>query len=343
MKVEHLQNQLKKYEIDAFYISNPLDIYYLVGIELSTGILLVDKKQAALFVDGRYQEVAQSLPIPSFSLEDLEKIMKHYSVIGFDEAKNTFREIRLLKEKGFSFLPLDSFVNKLRMQKSREELQAIKKSAAILQEGFQYLLGHLREGMAELDLEEIFVDFLKTKKATTAFKPIIAFGENSAKPHHRSSTKRLQYGDVVLLDMGASYEHYHSDMTRCFGFGRVHDAVEKIYSLVYEAKKRAITSIAIGKKAMEIDAVAREYLDEQGFGEFFIHSLGHGIGLETHEIPYLRKKNEDVIEENCVITIEPGLYFAKKFGIRIEDMIFVKNSSIENLTPLLDSAKIMII
>lgn len=146
-----------------------------------------------------------------------------------------------------------------------------------------------------------------------------------------------------LLDMGVCFHHYHSDMTRSFGFGSVDEEVKKVYSLVYEAKKRESKRLEKGKKAKEIDAVARTFLDGSGKGEFFIHSLGHGIGLETHEMPYLRKNREEIIPADCVVTIEPGLYFANRFGIRIEDMLLVKEEGCENLTPKLDSNKILLI
>lgn len=343
MRIEKIQKQVEKYPVQAFYISDPLDIFYLVGIELSTGILLINKDFSELYVDGRYKQVAKEFSIPSFPIEKLEAKMKEYTSIGFDEAKVTFREIRSLQEKGISLIPLDSFVKKIRMQKDLQEIQTIKKSVSILQKGFKFLVDQLKEGMEELELEEIFGDFLKTNKCTAAFKPIIAFGENSAKPHHRSSTRKLKNGEVVLLDMGVSFNHYHSDMTRCFGFGKVDQDVEKMYCLVYEAKKRAIDSLEVGKKAKEIDSVARTFLENAGYGDFFVHSLGHGIGLETHEIPYLKKLNDEVIPANCVLTIEPGLYFSNRFGIRIEDMILIKDDGIENLSTDLDSDKLIIV
>lgn len=341
MRIEKMQKNVEQYAVQALYISDPLDIFYLVGIELSTGVLLVDKKHSELYVDGRYKEVAQEFSLPSFPLEKLEENMKKYSSIGFDEAKTTFREIRTMQEKGICLNPLDPFVKKLRMQKDLQEIHRIKKSAAILQEGFQYMVGHLKEGVEELELEEVFGDFLKANKCTAAFKPIIAFGENCAKPHHRNSSRRLKNGEVVMFDMGVCHNYYHSDMTRCFAFGSVDPEVEKIYSLVYEAKKRAIESLEMGKKAQDVDAVARMFLKEKGYDEYFVHSLGHGIGLETHEMPYLRKKNEETIPDNCVLTIEPGLYFPKRFGIRIEDMIWIKKEGIENLTLRFDSDKLI--
>ena len=329
MKIEKMQKELARYGLEAFYISNPLDIFYLIGIELSTGVLLVDKKSAQLFVDGRYRQVAEELSIASFPLDTLDKRMQQLSSIGFDEAETTFKEIRMLQDKKVHLLPLDSFVKKIRMVKEIDEIEIIKKSAALLQEGFFYLTNRLKEGMEELEVEFEFGSYLKQIQCTEAFRPIIAFGENAAKPHHKNSKRKLKKGDVVLLDMGVCYEHYHSDMTRCFGFGKVEDEVEKMYALVYEAKKRAIDSLSKGKKCQDIDKVARGFLEKEGFGEFFIHSLGHGIGLETHELPILKKQNEEMLVANSVVTIEPGLYFPKRFGIRIEDMIWVKNEGFE--------------
>lgn len=329
----------------ALLITDPLDIFYLTGIALTVGTLLLSRNNAILFVDGRYKEAASQSQLIVADVETLPTtLVAIEGPCAFDSDHVTYAQYLSLLIKKNTLFPLASPIKRLRQIKEQEELEKLRVAAALCMRGMEKVMSILREGISEKEVaNEVEFFWKKEGGEKFSFDPIIAFGANSSKPHHRSSDAILRTGDIVLVDMGVVVSHYHSDMTRVFGFGNVDKKLVEIYAIVYEAKKRAIAGCIAGRAIKEVDALARDYITECGYGEAFVHGLGHGIGLETHEPPYLRKTVTTCLEENQVVTIEPGIYIPGLGGVRLEDMVIVQKNKSLNLTPQFDFPEMRIL
>lgn len=311
-------------------IEDPIDLYYLTGIELSLGQLVVTKEGATLYVDGRYQEEAQAKsPVPV--KEKLELSGK----VAFDAQKTTFARYEELK-KECEPIAISNPVQALRAHKDAAEVEKLKAASQLGLKGYHVILDALKEGVTEKEMVvELEIFWKREGGSGAAFSPIVAFGENSSKPHYHPSNRALKSGDVVLIDIGVKLDHYNSDMTRIFFFGHPDPKVEKIYAIVKEAQARALALCRPGVRLKELDLAARDYIAEQGYGKEFVHSLGHGLGLEVHEFPRIHSKGKDAdcsLEEGMVITIEPGIYLPGIGGIRLEDSVVITKEGYLNLT-----------
>jgi Xaa-Pro aminopeptidase len=328
-----------KEKIDALLIEKPIDLYYLTGLDLSLGSLLISKKGAQLFVDGRYLEMAKKKgPYPCvLSLPaNIKKAFDRCSSIGFDSAETTYQRWEVLKKLG-NFIPIKKPTDSARAIKSKEELKALKKSAALLWKGYEHIRKNLAVGVTEKEVAANFEIFcLENGAEKMAFDPIVAFGKNTAFPHYRPGNIRLKKGDIVLLDLGVVIDHYHSDMTRTFFFGKGDPRLVKFETVVKEAHDAALHLCHPGAKIGDLDAAATQVIKKAGLEKYIAHSLGHGVGLEIHEFPRIRYKGEDhdtVLQEGMVITIEPGLYWAGVGGYRFEDTIVITKKGYENWYP----------
>jgi Xaa-Pro aminopeptidase len=212
----------------------------------------------------------------------------------------------------------------------------LRKAANLGTEGFEYLLEIIREGISEAELAVELEIFWKRKGSRgLSFQPIIAFGASSSMPHWRASSARLKKGDAILIDIGVHYHHYHSDMTRVVYFKEADPKMVEIHSIVQEAQQLALSLCKPGVKIGELDKTARDSITKRGYGAHFTHSLGHGIGLEIHELPTLRSgspQSDLLLEPGMCITIEPGIYLAGVGGVRLEDTVVITESGYENLT-----------
>ncbi len=327
-------------KIDGFIIENPTDITYITGLKLSRGRLLVSKKNAALFVDGRYHEVAKKgspYPVKKLGKEGLSALLKSWKGVkhfGFDTElsiaahrafKTTFTKYKK-KLKGFDFPTL-----KVRAVKDSEELAALKKSADLLWKGFLHMREKLKVGVSEVEISREFEFYVKKQGAEAlSFEPIVAFGENSALPHYHSGARKLKRCDVILIDIGVVLNGYASDMTRVVFFGKVPKRIEEIYHIVKKAHLAALQQCKAGAMVSSLDKVARKAMGKEE--KYFVHALGHGIGLDVHEYPRISSETHNVeLEVGMVITIEPGLYLPGIGGIRYEDMIVITKSGYRNL------------
>lgn len=209
----------------------------------------------------------------------------------------------------------------------------MREAAELGCQGFDYIVSLLKENVQESDLA-LALEFYWRKKGAqgVAFDPIIAFGENSALPHYRAQEVRLKNNQIVLMDIGVRYRHYHSDMTRVVFKGEVEDELLKIRDIVEEASMRALSILKPGVSIAEVDLAARSYIESKGYGPYFTHSLGHGVGLQIHEFPFLRKSSPHNLQEGMVITIEPGIYLPKLGGVRLEDTVSITATGFENFT-----------
>lgn len=341
-RVKNFRKTFSSFGVDAFLIENPTDIFYFTGVKLSRGTFFVAQKTATLCVDGRYTEMAKkSSPFPVSSIQDeaLEKLWKsprwkQLSTIGFDTSLS-FAEHKKLKTF-FSKLkrklkPCDHPIQKQRAIKDSKELSDLKKSAALLWKGFMHIRKSLKVGMTEAELAQQFEFYCRKNGAEAlSFEPIIAFGVNSALPHHHSGSRKLKNGDVVLVDIGVVLNGYMSDMTRVIFFGEVPKKIQELSRIVKQAHKEVLKHLRPGVEVAELDHIARKVMGKKE--KLFLHSLGHGIGLNVHEYPLISKKTKKVkLEAGMVITIEPGLYLPGVGGIRHEDMLVITKTGYQNL------------
>lgn len=352
-RVQALRKYLRTNHLDAMIIDDLLNIFYLTGMELSLGTLLVTQNSARLIVDNRYYETCKKQsPVPVFERKEgwLEKLLSqksfsHLKSLGFDRENSSYAFYQNYKKllrkvvksnpqrKAITLKPLNNPIRSLRAIKDKEEIQKLKKAAKLGSEGYDYLLTLLKTGATELELAAELEIFWKKKGSKgLGFDPIIAFGPNSSMPHYKPSNAKLKKGVPVLIDIGVNLNHYHSDMTRVPFFGAPSKKMEKIYHVVWEAQEAALAFCKPGTTLKELDSIAREVISSHNFGKYFIHNLGHGIGLEIHEHPFIRGNSKETLEEGMLVTIEPGIYLPDIGGVRIEDTVLITKKGHENLT-----------
>lgn len=348
-RLKKLQKRLAAEKTSVCLIENTTDLFYLTGLHMSAGSLYVTPKTAHLFVDGRYlQAVQEKCPIPSSLSEGkkielfLEKNLRG-GIFAFDREKTSFaryekfRQLQLSKKISFILRPASPFLKEIRAIKDKEELKKMRQSAELLWKGFLHLQRIVKVGMSEKEIALAFELFCRKEGAEgLAFEPIIAFGPNSALPHHRAGATVLKKGTLILVDIGVVFQSYHSDMTRVLFPAGSSAFLKKMYGIIQEAQRAALQLCKPGVKVKELDLAARRVMAREGVEERFLHGLGHGIGLETHEFPRLKYNGEDKdvsLEEGMVITIEPGLYFPGKGGVRYEDTIIITKKGYDNLYP----------
>jgi Xaa-Pro aminopeptidase len=256
--------------------------------------------------------------------------------VEFDATKMTYQRYLDLQKEGVELIPVRATTRESRLIKSAEEIEKLRQAAILGLEGYHVILEALRPGVTEKEMVvELEIFWKRAGGSGVAFSPIVAFGENSSKPHYHPSDRVLAPNEAVLIDIGVTLDHYHSDMTRVYFFGKPDPKVEEIYAIVKEAQARALQLCKPATSIRDLDAAARDYITEKGFGEQFVHSLGHGIGLEVHEAPRVYKEGPDVdlqLQPGMVITIEPGIYLPGLGGVRIEDTVVITESGHLNLT-----------
>jgi Xaa-Pro aminopeptidase len=330
-RISKLQSFFKTWKADGCLIENSLDLFYLTGLQLSVGILVILPGSAKLFVDGRYIEFAKKhspFPVELLSKEAVSAFLRRVCTLVFDSFSTTvLREEQLKKLYAGVLTGVPQPLKELRVIKDAAELKTMKKSANVVWKGFEHIRRSLKVGVTEKELAlsfEIFCRKLGAEKLS--FDPIIAFGKNSAYPHYRAGNVKLKKGDIVLIDIGVVVDRYHSDMTRTVFFGKPDPRLILLETVVKKAHDAALVLCKSGTKIGDIDKAARQVVQKAGLQELILHSLGHGIGLETHEFPRLKYQGEDqdvILREGMVITIEPGLYLPGVGGIRYEDTIAI--------------------
>lgn len=339
-RITKLQKKLGK---RACLIEDSTDLYYLTGLCFSTGSMWLSSSQALLLVDGRYIESAKKAPCPAALTSDAEVksfLQKNGIVeVVFDAGKTSVARVEKLKEthRDIEWIPSTSLTRDLRMIKDAQEIASLQKSADLLWEGFTYIRKILKEGISEKEVAREFTLFCLQKGADSiGFEPIIAFGENSALPHYRAADRRLRQGDIVLIDIGVVCNHYHSDMTRTFFFGPKDPLLATWHQYVIEAYEAAYSACKADLHMKELDLAARAVFQKHKVEDYFVHSLGHGVGLEIHESPRIRfdsPEGSTPLSYGMVFTIEPGLYLPGKGGIRHENTLVFTQEGCKSLTP----------
>ncbi len=343
-RLRSLRRLLKRQGVEGLLITNLSNIRYLSGFTGSSALLLVLQDEAVLFTDFRYKEQVKE-ETENFCIRIIRKSLiedvacsnscKNLGTVGFEPANLTFASYSKLKEllPKTEFVSCDSLVESLRARKDASELRRIRRAVAIADSAFEHVLGILKPGVRELDLAAEIEYLFKLKGGTApSFPTIVASGTRSALPHARASRKRIRSGELVLFDMGTVHGGYCSDLTRTVVLGRAKSKQKRIYNLVLNAQKRAIASLRIGMKLSTLDGKARALIRDAGYGSKFGHGLGHGVGLEVHELPRVFSKSKEVARQGMVFTIEPGVYLPGWGGVRIEDMVAITADGRQVLT-----------
>jgi Xaa-Pro aminopeptidase len=321
-----------------FIIDDPLEIFYLTGRHLSTGLAIVLQDRVQLFVDSRY-----SLAIPEAKVLGNKVICEYLhenqiKEIGFDDTKVVYSKwIEWQKTLSpITLLPLSSPLKERRMIKTAKELELLKEAALLNREGFAFVKSLLKPGISEKEVAKALTIFWLEKGADgLAFEPIIAFGINSTYPHHRASEKRLEKGEHALIDIGVKFKNYFSDSTEVYLLDNHDSKLQEIYRATEEALFSAMSIVKAGVLCKEIELEARRVLSKWGYESYFTHSVGHGIGLEVHEPPFLRPASckELPLQENMVLAIEPAVYIPNFAGVRLERSIIVTKTGFIPLWP----------
>ena len=312
-------------------------IRYFTNFNADDGFLLLDGNDKTLFVDNRYYYASKTQAnANTVLLEDnsLKQVVSKYNgkQIGLVYGYTSASFYTQLSSLGANLFDASNYVFNLTAIKTNSEIELIKNSCEIAEKSFFQLLPFIKEGVTELDLK-VELEYLMAKNG--AFKPsfetIIAFGENSAVPHHKTSSAKLKNNTPILIDFGAGVNGYLSDMTRTLHFGKPSLEFENVYNAVKEAHLTAFDKITSGINACVADGYARSVLTTYGYDKYFTHSLGHGVGVKIHEAPRLSSKSDYILKNGNVFSIEPGVYLNGKFGVRIEDTVALINGKCKSL------------
>lgn len=335
--------------MENFILKNENAIYYETNFSCDNVIFLSLGKENFFITDARYtieaKEYAKNCEVIESSdlIETTKDILKKNNIkkLFFDPNDFSYASYsNLRKDIATIFEEKPNFSKMKRLIKIESEIKLLKKAAILGREGFDNFANFIQENAKNKSEKELFFQAFKymTKKAKydVSFNPIVAINQNAAKPHALPTKKKLKKNDLILVDAGIKYKRYCSDRTctssvnfKNFNFTREqkfkNKRYQKIYDIVLNAQEKAINEARTGMKASNIDKIARDYIEKSGFGKYFVHSTGHGVGLDIHEYPNINNKNDLIIEDNMVFTIEPGIYLPNEFGVRIEDTVVMQN------------------
>lgn len=321
---------LKQTNTQAFLVTNLTNIKYLSGVSMSAGCMLITPRKFFLFADSRYTEVATKTAYPFVVVkpaEALTKSLSSYETCGCESSTVTLAQYGMWKRKfkNTKFVQKEGIIEEFRRSKATDELQKFRRAQHITQEIIRRVPRVLKEGESESAIAEKLRSWaLGLGAEGLSFEPIVAFGTNSSRPHHRATGRILRKGNMVQIDVGAKYQGYSADQSAVFFTASPTKKQERAYKAVEEAKSAAIALIEPGASTHELDDAAREVLRSYGFEEAFTHALGHGVGLNVHEGVTLSKRApEEKLLKGEIITIEPGVYFPGQFGIRLEEEVVV--------------------
>ena len=347
MNIDTLQKAMGKLGIDASLIISPENRRYFTSFPASDGVLAVCRNECVFYTDSRYIEAAKN-SIDCCEVREgknqygqLKELFSRNGVktVSVEADRLTLTQFKILTANeelaDFDFTAdrvLDDIINTLRSVKSDDEIKQIKQAQTIAEQGLDHILGFIKPGMTEKQVQ-LELDFFMLANGAEAlsFETIAIAGQKTSMPHGVPSDNIIKDGDFVTLDFGAVVNGYHSDMTRTFAIGHVSGEQRKIYETVLAAHMNVLDNLKPGMTCREADALARDVIDKAGFGEFFGHGTGHGVGIEIHEFPSLSPRSGTVLAPGQVVTDEPGIYLPGKFGVRIEDMLLVTENGCKTL------------
>lgn len=342
-RITKLRDLLEEKKLDAILVTNPINRRYISGFTGTAGVAIISQDATRFITDFRY-------------IEQANEQAKHFTIVehksGIEsEIKNQLNELNI-KHLGFekddvsyasferyekslevNLIPVSGLIEKIRLIKTPGELKILKRAGEIADAAYKHIQGYIKPNVKEIEIANELEFFMRKQGATSSsFDMIVASGYRSALPHGVASEKEIQSGELVTMDYGALYNGYCSDITRTVAVGQISDELKMVYDTVLEAQLRGVNGIKPGMTGKEADALTRDYITEKGFGEYFGHSTGHGLGLEVHEEPRLSHLSETVLEPGMVVTVEPGIYIPGVGGCRIEDDIVITETGNERLT-----------
>ncbi|MCA9395972.1 MAG: aminopeptidase P family protein [Candidatus Omnitrophica bacterium] len=344
-RIKAFHQTFEKYRLDAFLVTEESNVTYLSGYTGTESYLLITPKEKYFLTDFRYLEQAekeltgfeivlrtnQSYPAMIYELCRKAGVMR----MGFESNRISYQLYSMLSRtlKNIFPVPVPNSIEGLRICKSADEIKQLKSSATIAMQGVRFLQAQLEPGQKEIDIQaklEYDTKLLGSEKP--AFDMIVAAGPGSSMPHAISGQRKVLQNDMVLVDMGVTYKGYRSDLTRCFFIGKIPRLKKKVYDIVKKAQALGIQKAKPGVRIGDVDVACRSFIEKAGYGKYFGHSTGHGVGLEVHEAPGVYAKNDDILKPGMIITVEPGIYLPDQFGVRIEDMVRITSSGNEVLT-----------
>lgn len=332
-------------EIDGVMIVSPVNRFFFTDFESSDGILIASKNGSIFFTDSRYIEAAQDkitcceVRELTQTKEQLPAVLTELGIetLGAEGDRLTVNELKAYSEMTAPVTitcdGIDALIDRVRTVKTQWQLQRIIAAQRIAERAFEHILGFIHEGVTEKEIAlELDYYMLKNGADALSFETIAVSGANTSKPHGVPTDKAVQAGDYITMDFGAVVEGYHSDMTRTVAVGEISDEQRKVYATVLRAQLAALETLKEGLPCREGDAAARAVIAEEGYGAFFRHGTGHGVGVEIHEKPNLSPRAQINLQSGNIVTVEPGIYIPGKFGVRIEDMVMITPDGCKNLT-----------
>ncbi len=341
-KLKWLRDKIKLQNMQGMIVSNPVNVRYLTGI-VAEGTLLITRKENIYLTDARYiEEVNSTLTIDDgiivcnykdFSKDEYENFFLFCENVGFEEEYVTYAKYKqyMHEYKVNNLQETEKAIEKQRMIKDEKEIENIKKACEITDECFKYIVDFIRVGQTEKEIAFEIEKYFKTHGAEDlAFETIVASGKNSSKPHAVPTDKKIDLGDAITIDFGCKYKGYCSDMTRTIFMGFVPEAIKPIYDLVLKNQKQTEKELKEGANIKIVSRMVENDFKLHGYD--LVHALGHGVGLDIHEVPFIHGKNDANLKANMVITNEPGIYVPGRFGVRIEDTVLITKNGCINLT-----------
>lgn len=351
-KIQQIQQYLAARNIDAAFVTTPDNVFYFSGFksnphERLLGVMIF--KDAEPFIICPKMEVPDALStgwsyeaVGHTDTDNAWHIVRDaiaardvtISSIAIEKSHLTVERLEALTElyPSASFLRLDDQINAMRVIKSEDELEKLREAAKLADYAIEVGINEIAEGKTEMEILNAIESAIKAKGFSMSFETMVLAGEKTASPHGVPGDRKIQKGDFILFDLGVIYEGYCSDITRTVAFGEPSAAQVEIYETVKAANEAAIAGVKAGVKASELDKIARDVITEAGYGEYFTHRLGHGLGISVHEFPSINGANELALEPGTVFTIEPGVYKSDVTGVRIEDDVVVTENGVEVLT-----------
>jgi Xaa-Pro aminopeptidase len=334
-------------KLDCVIIKDVCAIRYLTGFTGDSSLLYADNDKAVLVTDGRYvyqaRQQVKYCQVLEYKAEHADSIWEAVAAqvdgnrtVGFDADAFLYRDMLSLQQylrPGLNLVPVS--LKELRMVKDDQELKSLWQATKIADEAYSRMLAELKPGMTEKTLAAHLEYYMRSLGSEgVSFPTIIASGYRSALPHGLPTDKEVQVGDFVTFDFGAVYNGYHSDCTRTVVLGMANSWHKEIYTIVEEAQYRGLKNAKPGITGAELDAIVRDYITSRGYGKNYIHGLGHGVGLEIHELPNINKRGDIPLKSGMTFTIEPGIYIPDKGGVRIEDTVVLTNDGARVLSGL---------
>lgn len=340
-RIQALRHKMAGLNLQGMIISNPVNVKYLTGID-AEGTLVLTRKENVYITDARYTEYVTNTLTPfdeiavddikNISIDDYENYFLFCENVGFEEDYVTYAMYKeyIHKYKINNFVEATKLIEALRMIKDNNEIKNVKTACEITDRCFEFLTQYIKPGMTEKQIARKIHDYYMDNAEGESFDAIVASGENSSKPHAVPTDRRIHVQDIITIDMGCKFKGYCSDMTRTIFIGEPTKQQLDVYNLVLKSQENALNEIKDGQNIKQLTKNVESRFNEKGYT--LVHALGHGVGLDIHEKPFVNMKNDNLLKENMIITDEPGIYLPGNFGVRIEDTVLVTKQGAIALT-----------